>query len=388
MAILFSILIFICALSATEAMLHFTPFKSKLKQIILPPFYLKNDPQAGFDLSENFPATPHRIADGFTYRTWTNSIGCFDKSYHSQENYILLIGDSFVWGYLNFENKFGTLLEKKLKQRVVQAGVIGYGTKQEYFKLKKILRLTQKKPALVVLGYCLANDFIDDFLFPRQVIIEGYPIQSVRFTRGGEWKKETISLPVLNTELNRWRKNELAYKNSMRGRAINWLRENIIIYCLTEKLFLKLKNLVFPLEPAADEQFATFEEIQSLGYLPTNAWQEHLESLSKIQALCLQNNIPLLIVLIPSQEQIYTPSAVKLSETISTTLEIYLQNRGINYLNLKPEFQNFIRKHQGRIFCAQPLLYWQNDRHWNKNGQEIAATLTVDYILKNKLLSN
>jgi len=78
------------------------------------------------------------------------------------ERRIIGIGDSVIWGTgVNQKDSFLGVLEKKLNEdsfyEVINAGVVGYSTYQEYLFLKKyILPL---KPEVVIVNYC-SNDFL------------------------------------------------------------------------------------------------------------------------------------------------------------------------------------------------------------------------------------
>ena len=92
----------------------------------------------GFDINPNFwPPVKHRFTDG-EYYVWSNSLGCFDREVEDGEDpLVLIVGDSFTWGFTPFEDKWGTVLEKNLGIRVLKCGVGGYGTRQAFIKAKK-----------------------------------------------------------------------------------------------------------------------------------------------------------------------------------------------------------------------------------------------------------
>jgi hypothetical protein len=75
---------------------------------------------------------------------------------------ILFIGDSFVWGNdVEAEERFTDLLRKALPNYdIVNAGVSGYGTDQEYLWLKRLWDRIQ--PAVVVLMFTVVNDRLDN----------------------------------------------------------------------------------------------------------------------------------------------------------------------------------------------------------------------------------
>src|SRR5215470_14451543 len=75
---------------------------------------------------------------------------------------VLFLGDSFVWGYdVEANERFTELLRDKLPAaRIVNAGVPGYGTDQEYLMLARIWSAVN--PDVVVLMFCTGNDRLDN----------------------------------------------------------------------------------------------------------------------------------------------------------------------------------------------------------------------------------
>jgi hypothetical protein len=92
-----------------------------------------------------------------------NSLGFRDiEVEHDARPKMLFIGDSFVWGVdAEAEERFTDLLRSRLSSHaVVNAGVSGYGTDQEYLLLQRIWPTIQ--PAVVVLIFCADNDRLDN----------------------------------------------------------------------------------------------------------------------------------------------------------------------------------------------------------------------------------
>jgi GDSL-like Lipase/Acylhydrolase family len=75
---------------------------------------------------------------------------------------MLFIGDSFVWGVdAEANERFTDLLRSRISNTaIVNAGVSGYGTDQEYLLLQRIWPTF--RPAVVVLIFCTANDRLDN----------------------------------------------------------------------------------------------------------------------------------------------------------------------------------------------------------------------------------
>jgi hypothetical protein len=87
-----------------------------------------------------------------------NILGFRDHEYGTKTKpRIAVLGDSFVWGYdVNSEDRFTEKLQERIPSwEVLNLGVSGYGTDQEYLLLKKYHDLL--KPDVVILFIC-SND--------------------------------------------------------------------------------------------------------------------------------------------------------------------------------------------------------------------------------------
>lgn len=92
-----------------------------------------------------------------------NSLGLRDIEYlPGPEPTIMFLGDSLVWGMnIQANERFTDLLRPQLPNfRIVNAGVAGYGTDQEYLHLKRLWNSIQ--PAIVVLIVDIDNDRRDN----------------------------------------------------------------------------------------------------------------------------------------------------------------------------------------------------------------------------------
>jgi lysophospholipase L1-like esterase len=97
---------------------------------------------------------------------------------------VLFLGDSFVWGYdVEAEERFTELLRRGLPDaRIVNAGVPGYGTDQEYLMLERIWDAV--RPDVVVLMFCTGNDRADNSANVRN---GGYYKPYLARTGDGAW---------------------------------------------------------------------------------------------------------------------------------------------------------------------------------------------------------
>jgi GDSL-like Lipase/Acylhydrolase family len=75
---------------------------------------------------------------------------------------ILFLGDSFTWGYdAEVDERFTNLLQKELPQYgMVNAGIAGYGTDQQFLLMERLW--SQVNPKVVVVTFCVDNDRDDN----------------------------------------------------------------------------------------------------------------------------------------------------------------------------------------------------------------------------------
>jgi lysophospholipase L1-like esterase len=103
-----------------------------------------------------------------TVEVRNNSLGLRDvEPERTPKPTVMFVGDSFVWGYdVEAYERFTELLRRELPAaRIVNAGVPGYGTDQEYLLLGRIWNAVA--PDVVVLMYCTGNDRLDNSLNMR-----------------------------------------------------------------------------------------------------------------------------------------------------------------------------------------------------------------------------
>ncbi len=92
-----------------------------------------------------------------------NSLGVRDVEFQRNgKPTIVFIGDSMTWGYnLEANERFSDLLRGIIpSHNVLNAGVSGFGTDQEYLFLKRLW--SEVEPSVVVLIVCVENDHTDN----------------------------------------------------------------------------------------------------------------------------------------------------------------------------------------------------------------------------------
>lgn len=157
------------------------PSQALLRRQAMKDMYVSDD-DAGFRLAPRFEGT---LEDGNARTTFrTNSLGLRDdeltpKTENQQR--ILVLGDSFVWGWgADQGEEWVSLVEKALGDSlgaeaidVVNGGVNAYGTEGELSLLKRLGSVIQ--PDLVLVAF-FTNDFTDNLLGTKGVytVKEGY----------------------------------------------------------------------------------------------------------------------------------------------------------------------------------------------------------------------
>lgn len=358
-------------LLAFEFVLRFTNFTALVPLLVYPKDYFIADEKIGHDIAKNFPESDYSMLES-KHKIWSNNLGCFDKDFAtSTEDYMLLVGDSFTWGYTPFEKKWGRVLEDHLKNRVLKCGVTGFGTKQELLKSKKVLEGLHD-PKMIIVGY-YDNDPGDDFDFPRRTVYEGYLV--------GNIEKNGVS----KDEAQRTYANLYNYcvtdvpKNAGIQRVKCWLTNHSVVYQLVKPA---LKNVLSKVFGHSVLDSVGIVNIPNDAKPTTNIsekdlYEKHYKNILDFQKYANSKNSDLVFVLIP------TLADLSNTDTKSTSLyktEKFLESVGISYINLTQGFKTY-------GFGKPEKFYWTKDSHWNEAGNKLAGTLVAEYLIKNRLVN-
>jgi lysophospholipase L1-like esterase len=148
------------------------------------------DPTLGWLPTANSAAT---FVGSRTIQVSHNSLGLRDIEHdRTPKPTIMFVGDSFVWGYdVEADDRFTELLRPRLPAfRVVNAGIMGYGTDQEYLLLQRLW--SKVDPDVVVLMFCVTNDRADNSSNARY---DGYFKPYLAQTPDGEWQFQGLPVP-------------------------------------------------------------------------------------------------------------------------------------------------------------------------------------------------
>src|SRR5215468_3697831 len=112
----------------------------------------------------------------------------------------LFLGDSFTYGYdAEAEERFSDLLQKALpRYGMVNAGVSGYGTDQEFLLMKRLWN--HVNPKYVVMTFCVDNDRDDNTSSLHYWTYGKYYKPYFVRTPEGEWQVRGYALPRLKRD--------------------------------------------------------------------------------------------------------------------------------------------------------------------------------------------
>ena len=153
-------LITLTTLAATEILLRVADFRALRQDESERSLAYSYDAELGWVPSPNSVST---VTTARTIHAQHNSLGFRDIEFKPDGRPVMLfVGDSFVWGVdAEANERFTDLLRSRLPQfHIVNAGVSGYGTDQEYLWLQRIWSHVQ--PAVVVMFFCTDNDRLDN----------------------------------------------------------------------------------------------------------------------------------------------------------------------------------------------------------------------------------
>lgn len=193
--VLLSIFSFVIAIALIElGIVIFNPELFKKNQPSFQTKLYQFDERLGWVNSPNTTETYRRKE--FSYEVSINSSGMRDAEIANDDSRIniAVIGDSFVWGIgAKYGERFTEIIEQNVPSiNILNFGVSGYGTLQEYLQLDDVFK---QNVDYVILTVCLANDLLDNtetyryhYAHPYAALrpetggfeLKGYPIHNVK----------------------------------------------------------------------------------------------------------------------------------------------------------------------------------------------------------------
>ena len=118
-------------------------------------------------------------------------------------------------------------------------------------------------------------------------------------------------------------------------------------------------------------------------------WKAHLANLAAFKDLAAANGAKLLVVLIPTNTQVYPFLAAHQGldlERPNRILGSFLKAQGIDYLDLLPLMRSYADEQPRLPLNPDRDLYWQHNSHWSLRGEHLVGLLVSRYILEQRLV--
>jgi hypothetical protein len=314
---------------------------------------------------------------------------------------ILVLGDSFMEAYsVELNESFHRRVEDLARSigrdiEVINLGVASYGTLQEYLVFQDIGR--QYKPDLVLLGFFVANDVMNNSLELEAMLGAERPQRIARpYLDPIEPILWTIT-PGDFEGIQRHYKEERAYIDAQR----QTLTHRLIILRMARAGLKKLHNLIFQ-EGQVDIPEQTDKARQELALLGVNycvepaeytrAWDTTERILARLNADVEAAGGKLVVFTVPALEEVSVILYEKVATNIvyhdrlclegapgHTRLGSILAQLDIELITLLPDFRRVMREDGIQ-------LYRISDQHWNPEGHALAAEHVVSELIKRELL--
>jgi len=364
-----------------EVALRFTPYRFLLTRDRHLRYYYRADLGRGFDIAPHVQGKRLSVDNKVEFDIWSNALGCFDRPYRGETDFILLLGDSFTHAYAPFPDKWGTQLEKLLNYRVLKCGVSGYGTKQELLKARALIARLRQRPRLIIVGY-FWNDLSDDYSFPILTVVDGFLVDATRYKdpQTGQLCREKLERRY--TFGDRWVRGDYPLS---RGEMLRYyLDQHLIVMNLINDALVRF----FPGKLAQTDP-AHFLAFQDQPWA-REVWRRHLQNLAAFKDLAAAQGANLLVVLIPTNTQVYPFLAPRQGLDLERPNQIvggFLKAQGIDYLDLLPLLRAYADPTPRPSLDPEKDLYWRYNSHWSIRGEHLVGLLVSRYILEHRLVA-
>ncbi|MGO9580808.1 MAG: hypothetical protein ACLP2P_15525 [Desulfobaccales bacterium] len=376
------VLSFMVVIVLLETALRFTSYRYLLTRDRHLRYYYQADLEKGFDIAPNVKGKRMSVDNRVEFEIWSNGLGCFDEPYHGEQEFILLAGDSFTHSFAPFPDKWGTQIEQLLHYRVLKCGVTGYGTKQELLKTAEIIARVRHRPRLIIVGY-FWNDLSDDYSFPSLTVIDGFLVDATKYKDPKTIQLSKEKLEKQYTFWDRWFSgtHPLGFGEKIRY----YLDQHLIVMNLINDALVRF----FPGKKHAFSETHTFLAFQDVQPWAREVWKRHLENLTAFKDLAAANQANLLVVLIPTNSQVYPFLEAHRGLDLERPNKIlggFLKAQGIDYLDLLPLMRSYADATPRPSLDPDKDLYWRRNSHWSIRGEQLVGLLVSRYILTHRLV--
>ncbi len=273
---------------------------------------------------------------------------------------LAFVGDSFAFGlWADSVEKsavgvVASLLDPE-RFEVLNFGVPGYGPPDTELQIKR--EVLAFRPDYVILLFYNGNDFRDAYL----------GVKKYKIIRGAQvWDRE-----------NERRKIPPAYRPT----SLMYCLERLAIFRSLERLtsFISSRGNAATRGGFRASRIFSSQSFWSRRVYPDvaiEAKDKVLESLENIRMTLSKNGIQLVIVTIPYEDQVYTPSLTGKDYDLNLPqryVRQYAEAHDVPYLDLLPILRSHVKEGAARI-------YTPNDIHFNNKGHAIVGRAIADFI--------
>jgi hypothetical protein len=325
-------------------------FQENLNKAVhyFPRGYNVADPVTGFDIERSVPPVAFNMADG-SFAIFSNDIGCFDhhnlREIKSAKSYDYFAGDSFAWGYGNYEQNIPSTYEKVSGRFTVKCGIIHSGQRHQFEKFQRTEKLIGHPPKRVILTF-YENDVANDYAYPHTTVIEGFEVDTYKFNAD--------QFQLIPRDMEKIKQDIYAGLNpgsqKLNTRIDAWLDQ----YSLSWNLFK------VGVKQTKGKELATIYGIsegvnygKDKGYGTAEVSKKNREALDMWFNDAMKRKYELILILIP-------PKLHHANTSFYGGLRDYLSERHIRFYDLTEPF-NISKKRSEQ-------LYWLNDGHLNNEG--------------------
>lgn len=285
----------------------------------------------------------------------TNSLGMRDYEILIEKPVdtirILALGDSVTFGHgVTLNETFAKQLEKQLSKKiktpsfnVINAGTPGNSTFQEYYDLKKLLKL---KPDIIILQFTL-NDIGEKYQFTRyggENVLDYHKVEDMFFLHRFLIQRSAFYL---------------FYKDIVNNIRFGFsCKEDKKKKEIKDEIY-KAKNLVYKFDDPKIEK----------------AWRENSKWMQKIVDLCKKEQIDLVLLVSPFKFQLYLSESLDYPQK---KLESFSRENDVSYLDLLPLIRKEIKEGDDKGWYN----YFLDDDHYNPNGHSYVSDLLYNKVVE------
>ena len=226
------------------------------------------------------------------------------------------------------------------------------------------------------------NDLNDDFTFPDLTVVDGFLVPAEKYKAPNT--NRLLTAPLVK-HYTLWEKLFSGTYPLSWGEMIRYyLDQHLVIVNLINDAAVR----IFPgkqVDYAMSNKFMAFRPEHKIWQL----WQQHLANLTAFKNLAAAEHANLLIVLIPTNTQVYpflAPHADLDLERPNRILAGFLKAQGIDYLDLLPLMKTYADATPRPGLDPDKDLYWQHNSHWSIKGEHLVGLLVSRYILEHNLV--